>query len=129
VVQRADGRCYASWYPECLAATSHDLVPPTTWVDARSEGTLTPEHRHVAERTVAALAHHVPALASLDVDVVAAGVIVAWGETDIDQHDSELHHRHQVGVHDHGSGHLSVDTGKLTTAPLFAAHVAGALRS
>jgi glycerol-3-phosphate dehydrogenase len=57
---------------------------------------------------------------------VAAGVVVAWGDSDIDKPDSELHRRLDIGVHDH-DGYLSVDTGKLTTAPLFAAKVADVL--
>jgi hypothetical protein len=46
-------------------------------------------------------------------------VIFAWGDRDIDDHASELHSRDAVGVHDH-DGYYSIDTGKLTTAPLFA---------
>jgi hypothetical protein len=80
----------------------------------------------LAVSTVKGLAQYAPALHGLRVDAVAAGIIVAWGATDIDQIDSELHHRHAIGVHEH-DGYLSVDTGKLTTAPLFAQRVAEAL--
>ena len=46
-------------------------------------------------------------------------MIVAWGETDIDDPASELHNRYAIGVtSDHG--YHSVDPGKLTMAPLFA---------
>ena len=47
------------------------------------------------------------------------GVIVAWGETDIDDPGSELHERHRIGVRS-DRGHHSVDPGKLTMAPYFA---------
>ena len=127
VVRHASGRIYASWYPSCLVDTSTEVTPPTTWVGATSEDGWTSTQHDVAEATVTALAHHVPRLAGLEVDLVAAGPIVAWGETDIDVPDSELHLRHRIGVHDH-DGYLSVDTGKLTTAPLFAEQVAERLR-
>jgi len=126
VVRHATDRVYASWYPSCLADTSTDVSAPASWDDARA-GTATSEVREQLQAsTVAALAEHLPAIAALKVDDVAAGVIVAWGETDIDEMDSELHHRHEIGVHDH-DGYLSVDTGKLTTAPLFAQRVADLL--
>jgi glycine/D-amino acid oxidase-like deaminating enzyme len=127
VVQHAGGRVYASWYPECMAATSTELEVPTSWASATSAPGWQGRHHEIACATVEALGVHVPALRALQVDLVAAGVIVAWGETDIDQQDSHLHHRHQIGVHDHGDGHLSVDTGKLATAPLFAEQVADRL--
>ncbi len=49
---------------------------------------------------------------------VGGGVIVAWGETDIDDPASGLHERHAIGPRSHGRYH-SVDTGKLTMAPRF----------
>ena len=51
---------------------------------------------------------------------VRGGVIVAWGSTDIDDRASELPRRHEIGVHSYGSYH-SIDPGKLTMAPHFAA--------
>ena len=51
--------------------------------------------------------------------VVRGGAIVAWGDTDIDDPQSELHRRFEIGVHSHGRYH-SVDPGKLTMAPYFA---------
>jgi hypothetical protein len=126
VVRHAGGRIYASWYPDCLAGTSTDLTTPPSWASATA-GTAAPDVLDaLATATVKALAEHVPAVQGLQVDLVAAGVIVAWGETDIDELDSELHRRHAIGVHDHGD-YLSVDTGKLTTAPLFAQRVADLL--
>ena len=54
---------------------------------------------------------------------VKAGVIVAWGQTDINDPSSELHERHAVGPRTHGRYH-SVDPGKLTMAPYFASLLA-----
>ena len=51
--------------------------------------------------------------------VVKGGVIVAWGQTDIDDPSSELHRRFEIGVTTVGRYH-SVDPGKLTMAPYFA---------
>jgi hypothetical protein len=127
VVRYADDRVYASWYPACLAGSSGDVVPPASWAPALSRTEAPAVLDELATSTVDALSEHVPALRGMCVDAVAAGVIVAWGETDIDEVDSELHRRHDIGVHDHG-GYLSVDTGKLTTAPLFAQRVADLLR-
>ena len=74
--------------------------------------------------TVDGLARLVPVLAALREDeladaVVKGGVIVAWGETDIDDPASELHNRFAIGVTSE-DGYHSVDPGKLTMAPLFA---------
>ena len=60
-----------------------------------------------------------PPLTGFKIQTVDAGIIAAWGATDIDDPRSALHERHEIGVHDH-DGWFSVDTGKLTTAPLFA---------
>ena len=50
---------------------------------------------------------------------IGGGWITAWGETDIDDEESELHERHAVGVHSTNAYH-SVDTGKYTLGPHFA---------
>ena len=52
-------------------------------------------------------------------DELTAGIIFCWGATDIDDPESELHSRHAAGVYAH-DGYFSVNTGKFTTAPLFA---------
>ena len=57
------------------------------------------------------------------IDTVDAGIITAWGATDIDDPGSGLHARHEVGPWA-AEGWISVDTGKLTTAPLFAQRAA-----
>ena len=73
---------------------------------------------------MAALAEIVPSLRRLDPSslpeaTVKGGVIVAWGETDIYDPDSELHRRYEIGITTKGRFH-SIDPGKLTMAPLFA---------
>lgn len=58
-------------------------------------------------------------MSGFSITQVDAGVIFAWGSTDIDEADSELHQRHDIGLLHH-DGYVSMNTGKLTTAPLFA---------
>jgi hypothetical protein len=53
-------------------------------------------------------------------------VIFAWGSTDIDDPSSELHRRDVIGVGSH-DGYHTVNTGKLTTAPVIALDVADAV--
>jgi hypothetical protein len=82
----------------------------------------------IVRGTVRGLAQLVPGLAALGDEhladaTVKGGVIVAWGETDIDDPLSELHHRFAIGVTSE-DGYHSVDPGKLTMAPLFAQHCA-----
>jgi hypothetical protein len=48
-----------------------------------------------------------------------AGTIVAWGKTDIEDRESEVHRRNEIGIESHGAYH-SIDTGKLTMVPYFA---------
>jgi hypothetical protein len=54
---------------------------------------------------------------------VTSGIVFAWGETDIDDRDSALHKRNDIGVETRGRYH-TVNTGKFTTAPLIATEVA-----
>ncbi len=128
VVCWGDGRVYLSWYPVCRAGLDSGLQPPVSWQAALGGTDTTAAAREIAVQTVAALAERIEALRDVRIDSVTAGVVVAWGDSDIDEPGSDLHARHAIGVHDH-DGYLSVDTGKLTTAPLFAAKVVGVLGS
>jgi glycine/D-amino acid oxidase-like deaminating enzyme len=114
-----DGTIYLSWYPECMVGTSTDIVPPD--FNARISET---DRIRVAKKSIEAMAELLPALApyrsaSTDTVNVGGGIIFAWGAADIDQPDSELHRRYDIGVHSKGRYH-SVDTGKYTMAPYFA---------
>jgi len=119
VVPYADGTIYLTWYPECLRAISTDIAPPD-WETYPSE----PLRSQIIDGTFRALSEIVTALrplqpATLPEAVVKGGVIVAWGETDIYDPDSELHRRFEIGVTSEGCFH-SIDPGKLTMAPYFA---------
>jgi hypothetical protein len=128
VVQRRDGRCYLSWYPECLAGWSDDLVVPTEWSAAIRGDEPRLHQADVARRAVQGIAPLLPSIVDFHVTEALAGVIVAWGESDIDDPTSALHGRDAIGVHAN-DGYFSIDTGKLTTAPLFATRLAAMVRS
>lgn len=105
-----------SWYPVGRIGSSRALVPPPMAgaVDAaRRDG--------VARAIVARLADLIPALAGFEPSETRVelngGYIFAWGKTDIDDARSGLHRRYEIGVHS-DRGYHSIDTGKLTMAPL-----------
>ncbi len=113
-----DGFFDLSWYPAGLSAWSTDLSPaglPLELTDsaaAKLKGAI-----------IEGLSTIVPSVAEIESSdiVVRGGWIFAWGNKDIDDPRSELHQRFDVGVRRQGR-YLTVDTGKLTLAPLFATH-------
>jgi hypothetical protein len=116
IVNYSDGSIYLTWYPAGMTAWSKDLVPPQ--VPCILEG---PEAGAIQQGIIEGLASVVPSVSELvlsDVEI-KGGWILAWGETDIDDPRSGLHRRCAVGVH-RQRRYLSVDTGKLTLAPLLA---------
>ena len=124
VVRYPDDTVYLTWYPACVRGYSREVSPPAAW-ETHPTGSLRDD---IVRGTVHGLARLVPGLATLDEKhqsdaTVKGGVIVAWGETDIDDPRSELHHRFAIGVTTE-DGYHSVDPGKLTMAPLFAQHCA-----
>jgi glycine/D-amino acid oxidase-like deaminating enzyme len=124
VVRYPDDTVYLTWYPACLRGYSGEVSPPTSW-ETHPTGDVRDD---IVRGTVRGLAQLVPGLAALGDEhladaTVKGGVIVAWGETDIDDPLSELHHRFAIGVTSE-DGYHSVDPGKLTMAPLFAQHCA-----
>ena len=119
VVNFGGGDLYLSWYPECMLGMVDGVTLPR-WSEEIAE-----EARSRAVRgTVEALAGICPDLFVLGEPgrhrlTPRGGVIFARGATDIDDPQSELHERHRIGVRSFGRYH-SIDTGKYTTAPLFA---------
>ena len=123
LVAYGNGVVYLSWYPAGMRATSAELEPPAWPLDAPE-----PLRTELRAATHDGLAGIVPAVVRLadeppDAYEVGAGVIVAWGESDIDDRASGLHERHAIGPVSRGRYH-TVDTGKLTMAPLFGKTVA-----
>lgn len=123
IVTWPSGRVYLSWYPTCLRGWCSELEVPEAW-RAPCAGEVD-DHvvRDITADTLSQLGRIVPGLGATTVDTVDAGVITAWGATDVDDPDSVLHQRHDVGPWAN-DGWVSVDTGKLTAAPLFAVQAA-----
>ena len=106
---------FLSWYPEGMIGSSYALEPPD-W-----DGELTPERRAmVFRRSFSEWLARCPMLRSLqfapsDVDP-GGGIIFAWGNTGVDDPQSMLHERFQIGVHSHGNYH-TINSGKYTMTP------------
>jgi hypothetical protein len=127
IVDYGDGAFYLSWYPSGLQGASSELQLPD-WLRNL------PDDAAVAVRAgiIHGLASVVPRLAELPASDVGAaelagGVIFAWGTTDIDDVGSGLHNRFANGPRTVGRYH-SVNTGKLTMAPLYARMVGERVR-
>ena len=123
VVAYRSGRVYLSWYPVCMIGTTTG-AEETDW-SAILRGV---NFNIVRRETIDALARICPAvrnietIASRDV-VVNGGSIFAMGQTDIDDPESQLHERLDIGLDGRGA-YFSVDTSKFTLAPAMAVETA-----
>jgi hypothetical protein len=127
VAAYGDGSFYLSWYPAGMRGASSEITPPP-WPLTLDE----PSSHDVRREIIAGLTRIVPALAALTPAMIAsaelrAGIIFAWGQSDIDDPASGLHQRHAIGPRSRGRYH-TIDTGKLTMAPLFGKAVAERIR-
>ena len=126
IVVYPDGTAYVSWYPLCRQGWSCELVPPTEW-EKPCQGDVTSEiAARIAEPSLVALDKWFPGLGCSEVLAVDAGVITAWGGTEISDRNSGLHVRSQTGVHS-TDGYHSIDTGKFTNAPHYGVQAADAV--
>lgn len=110
---------YINWYPSGLIKEERSLCPSPPRLDERRRSRIIAETVDAMARLMPGAAQHLcrgPGDESWD---VRGGFISAWGRSGIDDPDSELHNRYAIGVSTHGNYH-SIDTGKYTTAPLFA---------
>jgi hypothetical protein len=124
VVRFANGDVFLSWYPVGRRAMTTSIRPPTGWQAPPSPG----ETAEIASVTLRALRELVPALDPLAAiavgpSMIHSGVIYARGTSDIHDPRSGYHERYAIGPRSLGRYH-SIDTGKYTTAPLFACHIA-----
>ena len=126
IVNFGGGRAYLSWYPVCRLAASSELSPPPP-----SEILARMSRDGVLTDSIAALSEIVPGVAGW-VDQAEArvegGWIFAWAETDIDDVESRLHTRYEVGVSTRGRRH-TINTGKYCMAPLHAVQLVERLTS
>lgn len=118
---------YASWYPAGLRSQEFTLKPSRTEVRLSVD-----DEQQLVVDTLANLRRFMPGAA--DVLQPAAGrwravggYITAWGSSGIEEVSSELHQRHALGVYSTSDYH-SIDTGKFTTAPMFAAEACARIR-
>ena len=119
VVIRSDDTAYISWYPDACRGWSNSLQPPQSWDDPSTGIVPKKDFEEFSEKFISETAKWYPSVRSCKPKIVDAGVIVAQGKTDVDNENSELHKRTKIGVTSY-DGYHSVDTGKLTTAPMFA---------
>ena len=126
VVIRPDGSAYLSWYPVGLQGWSHDREPAEDWAPSCRGEPDAISALQIASETLSAIDTWYPGIGRSRVILVDAGVICAYGKTDVDDVGSTLHGRTRVGVIS-DNGYHSVDPGKLTTAPLFGRRVAEAV--
>ena len=122
VVVRSQGDVYLSWYPGGLRGWSDELLPPREW-DQMCSGGESLDSSLIIDQTYAGIVPWYPDIEQCAPYQVDAGIIVAYGQSDVDDLASGLHERTRIGVSSTGQYH-SVDPGKLTTAPLFAMQAA-----
>jgi glycine/D-amino acid oxidase-like deaminating enzyme len=123
VVDYGTGEYYLSWYPSGRLGWSTELIAPS-WPTRPGAA----EAIEVARSTLHHLERVVPGVGRFRTQIgdnldVRGGVIYSRGNTDVDDPASEFHKRSAVGPRSLGRYH-SVDTGKYTTAPLFAMEAA-----
>ena len=123
VVVRPDRTAYLSWYPTGLQGWSHDVHIPPEW-DAPCAGREPPGGAgDIAAEIMARIDHWMPGIRRSTPYQIDAGAILAHGKTDVDDPQSGLHGRMDSGLTSLDGWH-SLNPGKLTTAPLFAAEAA-----
>jgi glycine/D-amino acid oxidase-like deaminating enzyme len=125
IVRFDDSHYYFSWYPIGCQRFSNSLIPP-----AWDETVIEKDKQKILADSIPKLAELVPGVAGLDLrkipPVVEGGFIFTWGKNGIRDLNSEIHSRFRIGVSSKGNYH-SIDTGKYTTAPLFAEQIAEAI--
>jgi len=126
-VAYAEG-AYINWYPAGMIAQFVNAAPASVDI-AQAKGNI----EGMLRDSLAGIVGLMPAFRSLlegcysDWQVVG-GWITAWGDSGIQDRRSHLHRRHEIGVHSYfGGRYISIDSGKYTTAPLFARGAVSAL--
>jgi len=126
VVIRPDATAYLSWYPSGLRGWTHELAPPDAWAEACCAEATTTERNDIADQFITHIDAWYPGIRDCVPLTVDAGVIVAYGRTDVCDPRSSLHERSRIGVTSY-DGYHSAEPGKLTTAPLVAFQAAAAV--
>jgi FAD dependent oxidoreductase len=116
VVRYRNDRVYISWYPQMMVDSTHNISMKTPELSESRRSEIT-------RNSIKALTSWYPPLErylECEKADLAGGFITAQGKTDIDDRKSELHRRTNIGPLGFGDGYFSLETGKYTTAPLFA---------
>lgn len=119
IVNYSDESTYLSWYPACMSGWSTDLTTPQSWEDACNGKMVLENNRDWVNKALVELDTYFPGMKDFEVNQIDGGIIFSWGKTDIVDNESELHQRFNIGIHQQ-EGYFSIDTGKFTSAPLFA---------
>lgn len=119
VVIRPDKTAYLSWYPDACRGWSNSIEPPESWNEPSRGIVPKKDFDEISEKLIRETEKWYPAIRNCTPKIVDAGIIVAHGKTDVDNKKSRLHERSNIGVTSY-DGYHSVETGKLTTAPMFA---------
>ena len=125
VVDYRTGDYFLAWYPAGRTGWSTAVSPPR-WPTRPDPD----EADRITRGTVDALSAVAPAVCDLAAGAppgstdVRGGVIYALGASDVDDPASRFHQRSDVGPATASGWYHSVDTGKYTTAPLFAVRTA-----
>lgn len=127
IVVKPDVKTYFSWYAKSLRGWSHALTPPADWRRPIKRAGEDHEADALAGEILNGFEPYIPGIAQSQVHTISAGTNFSWGETDIDDPQSELHERYDIGVHAY-DGYFSIDTGKFTCAPLFAKNLMECLK-
>lgn len=127
VVDFGPNGAYLSWYPTGRTAFTTGLRAPE-WSATLDSAEAAP----ILDGVVDGLSTVMPAVGALSSRAtrqaaVRGGLILAHGDTDLDDEATELHQRHSIGPSS-SAGYHSVNTGKMTMAPVFAVQVAERIR-
>jgi len=128
LVNFADRKFYLSWYPQCMNGQSMAVTPNKVNKKPSSESL-----DKILQNSFKKLSQVVPNLSQIKKSNIVStsidgAVIFALGNTDIDDHHSQLHSRHTIGVNKY-KNYYSINTGKYCAAPYFALQLAEQLQA
>lgn len=120
LVNFGQGRYYLSWYLKCMQGFVKNTITPPNWNRNLSEQ----EAKDLAIDSIRALSEYMPQLKKMneknirDLSVLG-GIIYARGETDVEDPNSGLHTRYELGIRNNKT-YYSINPGKYSLCPAFA---------
>lgn len=121
---KSTSKSYVSWYPEGMTDTTEQIKVPKEWENVCNG--IVDDPKKAKKRITDMLQGFneiIPGLVDCTSVDLCAGVIYSRGTPYIDDINSEVHQRFKVGIIHNEDGYLSIDTGKLTSAPLHASEL------